>query len=63
MDLKKDFQPLGSQTLLSMTQLWVCWTSRDPSLKQHENNNDSMDDFWQQVAKFVSNVSNLLFTL
>jgi len=21
-----------------------------------------MDDFWQQVAKFVSNVSNLLFS-
>jgi len=34
MDLKKDFQPLSSQTILSMTQLWVCWTPRDPILKQ-----------------------------
>jgi len=34
MDSKKDFQPLSSQTFLSMTQLLVCWTPRDPSLKQ-----------------------------
>ena len=27
----------------------------------YERNSDCMDDFWQQVAKFVFDVSNLLF--
>jgi len=25
----------GSQTILNATRIWVWWTSRDPSLKQH----------------------------
>jgi len=27
-----------------------------------EKNSDYVDDFWQQVAKFIFNVSNLLFS-
>jgi len=28
----------------------------------YEKNTGSVDDFWQQVAKFVFNASNLLFS-
>jgi len=57
MDLKKDFRPLSSQTFLSMTQLWVCWTPRDPTLKQRMKKQWFYGLFLRQVAKFVSNVS------
>jgi len=61
MDFKKDFNHLVSK--LSTTQIWVWWTLRDPSLKQRMKNMvivSCVDGFWQHVAKFVFNVSNLL---
>jgi len=62
MDLKKDFSTAKSQTVLSMTQLWVCWTPRDPSLKQRMKKQWFYGLFLQQVAKYVSDVRNLLFS-
>jgi len=63
MDLKKDVQPLSSQTFLkhdpTLSLLNTSWPKPQTT---YEKNNDFMDDFWQQVAKFVSNVSNLLFS-
>jgi len=57
--VKYFFQNSGSQTFLSTTWIWASRTPRDPSLKQRilTWKNDCVDDFWQQVAKFVFNVS------
>jgi len=37
-------------------------TSRPKPQTTYERNDYCMDDFWQQVAKFAFNVSNLLFS-
>jgi len=57
MDLKKDFQPLSSQTFLSMTNSEFVEHLVPQASNNVWKNNDFMDEFWQQVAKFVSNVS------
>jgi len=49
----------GSQTFFNATQTWVCWTSRDLSLKQRILTQKWF--FWQKVAKFIFSVSNLFF--
>jgi len=63
MSFKESLQPLTSRlTLLSATQIWVWWTPDDPSFKQRMKKYWKCGWFWQQVAKFVFNVSNLLFS-
>jgi len=42
---------------LSLMNIW-----RPKPQPTYEKNIGSVDDFWQQVAKFVLNVSNLLFS-
>jgi len=62
MDLKKDFNRLLAK---------LFWGRRKSEFGEHLatqasnnvwKNTGSVDDLWQQVAKFVFNVSNLLFS-
>jgi len=62
MDLTKDCNRL-------VRKLFWAWPKSEfgEHLVTHASNNvwkntDCVDDFWQQIAKFVFNVSNLLFS-
>jgi len=62
MDLKNDFNRLLSKLFWARPK-----SEFDEHLATQASTNvwkktESVDDFWQQVAKFVFNVSNLLFS-
>ena len=62
MDLKKDFNRLVSKLFEHDPNLSLVNTSWPKPQTTYDENTDYVDDFWQQVAKFVFNVSNLPFS-
>jgi len=59
MDLKKDFNRLLFERDPNLSLVNTC---RPKPETPYQKNTELVDDFWQQVAKFVFNVSNLLFS-
>jgi len=68
MDLKKVLTPYGSmarsvipnffERVQNLSLVNTSWSKPQTTYEK----NDCMDELWQQVAKFVFNVSNLLFS-